>query len=237
MAQVKCGNCSTFGQNAYHGSVAEVRTCYVNRQQAIDAVEQDRQLEQYIAKNYGDNGQTVHHFDDVEQTDWESTLDRIQRRWTVNEGEAERSKTENRPSDIQRNGLIEFLAKIETDNRSNKQTARFAIESPEDNVLRFLIVEMIDDQESKWDGWTFVKVQASDDIHKLGHWRPGAKQTYKGKSHALVRALAAMPLDELHVAMLRYGLEIGSCGVCGRTLTDENSRAAGIGPICAAKMN
>ncbi|MES2342166.1 MAG: DUF6011 domain-containing protein [Pseudomonadota bacterium] len=28
---------------------------------------------------------------------------------------------------------------------------------------------------------------------------------------------------------------MGECGRCGRTLTDEASRAAGIGPVCASK--
>jgi uncharacterized protein DUF6011 len=35
--------------------------------------------------------------------------------------------------------------------------------------------------------------------------------------------------------MVRYGQELGECGHCGRTLTDEASRAAGIGPVCASK--
>lgn len=34
-------------------------------------------------------------------------------------------------------------------------------------------------------------------------------------------------------AMLRYGRELGECGHCGRTLTNDHSRAAGIGPVCA----
>lgn len=33
-----------------------------------------------------------------------------------------------------------------------------------------------------------------------------------------------------------FGALYGTCVVCGRTLTDENSIAAGIGPICAAKF-
>jgi hypothetical protein len=37
------------------------------------------------------------------------------------------------------------------------------------------------------------------------------------------------------VASTTYGVEIGQCGRCGRTLTDEVSRAAGIGPVCAGK--
>lgn len=34
-------------------------------------------------------------------------------------------------------------------------------------------------------------------------------------------------------AMLRFGREIGECGHCGRTLTNDDSRARGIGPVCA----
>ena len=36
-------------------------------------------------------------------------------------------------------------------------------------------------------------------------------------------------------ALARYGKEIGACGICGRTLTNDDSRARGIGPICADK--
>lgn len=34
----------------------------------------------------------------------------------------------------------------------------------------------------------------------------------------------------------RYGRELGICGVCGRTLTNENSRQLGIGPVCRARL-
>lgn len=33
-----------------------------------------------------------------------------------------------------------------------------------------------------------------------------------------------------------YGKMYGMCMACGRTLTDEDSIAAGIGPVCAGKM-
>lgn len=39
---------------------------------------------------------------------------------------------------------------------------------------------------------------------------------------------AAGPLN----GMLRYGQEIGECGHCGRELTNAESRALGIGPVC-----
>jgi len=37
-------------------------------------------------------------------------------------------------------------------------------------------------------------------------------------------------------ALARYGQELGECGVCGRELTDEQSRAIGIGPVCREKL-
>jgi hypothetical protein len=37
-------------------------------------------------------------------------------------------------------------------------------------------------------------------------------------------------------AQSTYGRAIGSCGACGRTLTDETSRARGLGPECAGKF-
>lgn len=42
------------------------------------------------------------------------------------------------------------------------------------------------------------------------------------------KIIAAGPKE----AMLRFGREIGSCGHCGRTLTNDESRAYGIGPVC-----
>lgn len=39
---------------------------------------------------------------------------------------------------------------------------------------------------------------------------------------------AAGPVE----AMLKYGQEIGECGHCGRTLTNDESRAFGMGPKC-----
>lgn len=36
-------------------------------------------------------------------------------------------------------------------------------------------------------------------------------------------------------AMLRYGRELGECGHCGRHLTNDESRALGIGPVCRTK--
>ena len=50
------------------------------------------------------------------------------------------------------------------------------------------------------------------------------------------RALQAILDQGVRECAIAYGRELGVCGVCGRTLTDENSREAGIGPVCAVNM-
>lgn len=96
---------------------------------------------------------------------------------------------------------------------------RYAVEGV-DGRLRFLRVDKPSD--GPWAGWTFVAVQASDEFHRLKGDQP---------AKAIAKILEAGPRE----ASLRYGRELGKCGVCGRTLTDENSREAGIGPTCASK--
>ena len=103
---------------------------------------------------------------------------------------------------------------------------RYAVPG-EDGKLRFVIIDK--PENGNWKGWAFAKVQASDDLHKLGSQKPGS--SYTGKAPELLKAILANPSE----ASKRYGHEIGKCGVCGRTLTDEVSRANGIGPICAEK--
>lgn len=96
---------------------------------------------------------------------------------------------------------------------------RYAVER--DGSLRFYKVDS--PTEGKWAGRTFVKVQASDDYWPIRE---------RGERESILAAIAADP----EAALLRYGREIGACGHCGRTLTDEDSRARGIGPVCAAKL-
>lgn len=90
-----------------------------------------------------------------------------------------------------------------------------------DGVLRFYKVNT--PTEGRWAGFTFVDVQASEELFPLKDKRR------KG----IVLALIA---QDPQAAMLRYGVELGECGHCGRTLTNEVSRSYGIGPICRAKM-
>jgi hypothetical protein len=77
--------------------------------------------------------------------------------------------------------------------------------------------------EGQYAGRTFVKVQAGDDFHRMP--LPVAKGL-----------LAKILADGPKAASVRYGRELGVCGVCGRTLTDAESREAGIGPVCATRF-
>lgn len=42
--------------------------------------------------------------------------------------------------------------------------------------------------------------------------------------------------EDVEAAHILFGISTGTCGVCGRTLTNDASRAAGIGPKCSRKV-
>jgi hypothetical protein len=111
---------------------------------------------------------------------------------------------------------------------------RYAIED-DDGRLRFIKVDRVDaekDRGSRWFGFTFVKQQSSDFFparDRLGRQRPGG--FYQGEHPEMLARIAQDP----EAASKRYGTELGVCGVCGRELTDEVSRALGIGPVCRSQ--
>ena len=96
---------------------------------------------------------------------------------------------------------------------------RYAVENP-DGALRFYRVDRPTD--GRWAGFVFVKVQAGDELYPVKG---------QGAANVLAAILEAGPRE----ASARYGHELGHCGVCGRTLTDETSRELGIGPVCINK--
>ena len=94
---------------------------------------------------------------------------------------------------------------------------RYAVEL--NGALRFYVVQY---GKGRWSGRVFVSRQSSDNLLKIS----------AHEAHEARRAIA----QDARAAMVRYGRELGVCGVCGRALTDEESRAAGVGPICAARI-
>lgn len=69
-------------------------------------------------------------------------------------------------------------------------------------------------------GWWWIDAQASDEFHPI--------RNVARKNQILRDIVAAGP----EASMRLYGQELGSCGRCHRTLTDETSRSHGIGPEC-----
>lgn len=92
---------------------------------------------------------------------------------------------------------------------------------PADGPIKFYRVDT--PNEGRWSGWTFLSALASDE-----RWPIKARD----EKRRILGEIAADPI----AAQRLYGQEIGSCGRCGRTLTDETSRAFGIGPDCRKIM-
>lgn len=104
---------------------------------------------------------------------------------------------------------------------SDHDKFRVAVQLDPADKLRFFQLDM--PLKGKWAGCLFMKEQASDELHRV---RDIVRE------EAVLRAV----IKDAEGALTRYGLELGACGMCGRTLTDEESRARGIGPICADKL-
>lgn len=99
----------------------------------------------------------------------------------------------------------------------------------ESGAVTFLIIDR-PKPESRWHGWVFVKQQQGPNEMKLGAQRPG--ESYVGQWPGLIDKVLADPTE----AVARYGRELGICGVCALPLTNEESREAGIGPVCRSRL-
>jgi hypothetical protein len=100
---------------------------------------------------------------------------------------------------------------------------RYAVVDEADGIIKFYRFKTAG-PGSQWAGTRFLKVQASDDYHPIRN---------KANRATILTAIRSMGWQE---SMIAYGQLIGSCGRCGRTLTDAVSRARGIGPDCIGKM-
>jgi len=99
--------------------------------------------------------------------------------------------------------------------RPSVADGRYAVEH--EGTLKFYKVK-----NGRKAGFVFLDVQASDEWHSIRSPR------------RIDEILTLIAADELTAAR-RYGMELGKCSRCGRTLTDETSRAYGIGPDCRSK--
>lgn len=77
--------------------------------------------------------------------------------------------------------------------------------------------------EGRWAGYVFVKLITGGG---------GERRMSFADSKVILNRIAEVGAQ---AASARYGHEIGECGICGHVLTNDESRARGIGPICAEK--
>lgn len=94
----------------------------------------------------------------------------------------------------------------------------YAIEYNDD--IKFVVVDR--PTEGRWAGYTFTKLLVGPDEVRI--------------PRDLANTFLALIAEDPKAAAIRYGKEIGRCGICHRRLTVKASREAGIGPICAEKF-
>lgn len=95
---------------------------------------------------------------------------------------------------------------------------RYALRT--DGIVKFYILDR--PESGRWAGYVFLKAQASDEKYPI--------KNLTAKAEILGRIS-----EGIEGAQKLYGQELGRCYACGRTLTDETSRALGIGPDCRSK--
>jgi hypothetical protein len=99
--------------------------------------------------------------------------------------------------------------------------ARYAFMNDEGNPVFFRV------KTSKTNGVRYVD-------RVLGS--PGDFRYVKMSKTAIARCINKIKDDPALYSMM-FGVMVGYCGVCGSPLTDPNSIAMGIGPVCAVKYD
>jgi hypothetical protein len=212
---VRCGNHGK-REHVYHANAAEVRACFAGKLQYDETTS-------LFNDDLDPPGERQHRRASFDGAEHDATFAAVEREQEQKAFEAKQERDRKLASnDWQKTKL----------NLDHVWEGAYAVTDPADGKLRFLEVDRPD--EGKWNGFIFVKVRASDELHKLGTQSP-RYGTYAGKAPALVGVLAAMDKDTLQQAAIRFGLEIGECGFCRRSLTDEDSRGLGYGPVCAGR--
>lgn len=107
-----------------------------------------------------------------------------------------------------------------TEDYTDIPAGRYAV-TGEDGTTDFYHVQY---GKNRWEGKLFVKLHVA-----------GREDTNLRVANAIT-VLEKIRRDGPREAAVRYGHAIGRCSCCGRELTNEDSRAAGIGPVCAEKV-
>lgn len=211
MASITCAKRHT------HASVAEVRACQFGNQQVPGLPGVTVRKAELAFSDHSDKTEYARREAEQERAAYQAEMTWEDRRRDANLAAA--TGTSNpRYAGVRaaRDEAKRVLAALVPDH----STFRVAVRLPDDK-LRFFQLDM--PLKGKWKGCLFMKEQASDELYRV---RDIVRE------EAVLREVIKDAAKALH----RYGMELGTCGMCGRTLTDEASRTLGIGPVCADKL-
>lgn len=212
---VRCGNHGA--QRVYHGTSADVRACFGSP--ALDRNWHDmRTPEERAVPSLLDLIAEVRGLLDSRQVNWRYR-DQVSMYLDANPTAYGLQTAIQRLRPLELKKVGPDAAGTPAGQTFSVLAGRYAVEI--DGALKFFRVDK--PTEGRWKGYTFLKVQASDEFHPI---------RAKAARDAILCEIAKDPKE----AMLRYGREIGACGHCGRTLTNDESRGRGIGPVCANKI-
>lgn len=135
----------------------------------------------------------------------------------------------------------EWIQRLRAKPRKTSRFARMKGEMPEvpdgryaidlegyDNLMFYRVKTGKGD--TRWAGFMFVDAGRGGSHGDL-KWTSIKNPAYK--KQVLEKIIA----DGIEAAGERFGQTVGACYVCGRSLTDDTSRALGIGPDCRGKRD
>jgi hypothetical protein len=134
----------------------------------------------------------------------------------------------DRLTDKQRDAVLKGLAKMGAKSSAKPQKAShvsngfYAIDGDDGDTVFYRVQH--GKPGTRWDGFVFVDRQASDDFYPV---------RAREQKAAVLKGIEEQGVLE---SLVRYGHELGVCGVCHKTLTDPPSIADGIGPVCKSNL-
>jgi len=218
---IKCGGCK-----GYHPTLAEVKACCLSGQPTFDNFQQAADFEAQRAAIISTGNAASER-----QMAFIETL--LEERDHDLKGAVDILKAEAAKNKKVASALIKQL--LSYDKASSAKTyggpatgklnfpdvpeGHYAVASETgNNDLDFFRVDR--PTEGKWAGRTFVKRVV------------GGKPDFGVRGEAAVKVCERIVAAGVREAALLYGQEIGRCCRCNRHLTDEDSRAFGMGPDC-----
>jgi hypothetical protein len=204
---VACGHCSSFNFPAYHATVADVRACSLDAQQARAEAESEIRAEFFneAVLTHGSADRAAQAIANEAELDAEDA----RRRAEPIKGEAD---VPDGVYTVQFVGGDYRTLRVET----QADDADFA---PGERIVSFLSGS---DNTSSYTGFAFLKANG-----RVFPWKRFAHET------TLIEAVRVLVADP-KAASQAYGRRSEKCGICGRPLSTPPSLDRGIGPKCAA---